>query len=1074
LGVRLVQNIQLFFREGKSDKVYEVDLCEVGPNQFVVNFRYGRRGSKLREGTRTSSPVSRDEAVAIYNDLVVSKTKKGYRETEGAPATQPTPVVETVVTKPDTPETDPRAESILARLRERNSSKRNWPLSRAIWRAGEIGLVAAEPLIQACAGEDDITEYSVAWALGRLGQVASLPALRSIANNQLRQAHVRQIAREGMRRIADDETRSAMIQEVIEQLPQPLQRFATTATPEVFRNVLSDRLALNDSQDVALLSNLYFIDSEIVRPALLSVLAEIPLRVPYFASIRRIFKAAEFRLDAEVFGLLAHRFETSKHNFRTGFYYGRGKYRHPAVGENPKNAFSAQTRLFLRQRTWSTLSRMGKLSEQLGATSYVRMAVGVLLPFTDDDAFPMRTDRRYVWERRSWEETYRGEYSPYWAFNQILYGNSARFTALQGNKTFRYADGHKPTDAAPLGREEAFHELWKQEPRGLLHLLTESRCRPVHEFAVKTIRECTEFCAALDVPVIKILLSASYDVTVEFGFELAVKRYDPNRPDADLLLTMANAKLEKARSQAHRWIADHQRTLYADVNFAFGMLTSDFADTRQTARDALHAFPADANSVRSLAGRLIAFLLQLSVEPEEIIEAELVDEVPASASANDAAVEEDADDAVATLPEPPPNSPLARDITETLLQSYFAEEIAQLGEEVIVDLIQHQIAEVQAFAGEVLLRHRTLSQNPTEAILRQLLDATHPPVRAVGVRLISQLPDDVLTGNINLLAELTRHPHANIRQEIRPVVLRLIESHEQFARDLASELIRRLQIPGAAKGIPTYTSRVLREDFGRFLSHISSEEVWRLLQSRSAPAQEVGGFLLGGNVAPESLTMENIARLASHDILTVRQAAWKMITEQPDRVKAELPTVVRILDSRWDDTRQFAFEYMKSNLTENDLTPDSLISICDSVREDVQQFGRGMITKIFRNEDGPHYLLRLSEHPSMDMQLFASNLLVEYGTDYVDRLQQLTPFFVSILSRVNRGRVAKQRVLRFLTEEAEKSLQQAKICSEILARISATCAIGDRAATIEAMVMIRERFPNEIDLPISIKPLEVR
>ena len=63
-AMKLVKTIALEFREGKSDKVYEVDLCEVGPDRFVVNFRYGRRGAKLQGGSKTAVPVARDEGRA--------------------------------------------------------------------------------------------------------------------------------------------------------------------------------------------------------------------------------------------------------------------------------------------------------------------------------------------------------------------------------------------------------------------------------------------------------------------------------------------------------------------------------------------------------------------------------------------------------------------------------------------------------------------------------------------------------------------------------------------------------------------------------------------------------------------------------------------------------------------------------------------------------------------------------------------------------------------------------------------------------------------------------------------------
>ncbi len=84
--MKLVKQTILHFREGTSDKVYEVDLCEVGAGQFVVNFRYGRRGATLRDGSKTVLAVDRAKADSVFDKLVLSKTKKGYVDvTAGAP-----------------------------------------------------------------------------------------------------------------------------------------------------------------------------------------------------------------------------------------------------------------------------------------------------------------------------------------------------------------------------------------------------------------------------------------------------------------------------------------------------------------------------------------------------------------------------------------------------------------------------------------------------------------------------------------------------------------------------------------------------------------------------------------------------------------------------------------------------------------------------------------------------------------------------------------------------------------------------------------------------------------------------
>src|SRR6185503_15663422 len=82
----LVKQTLLVFREGSSDKVYEVDLCDVGQDRYVVNFRYGRRGTILKEGTKTSKAVTLAEAERAFKALVASKLKKGYRAAGAADA----------------------------------------------------------------------------------------------------------------------------------------------------------------------------------------------------------------------------------------------------------------------------------------------------------------------------------------------------------------------------------------------------------------------------------------------------------------------------------------------------------------------------------------------------------------------------------------------------------------------------------------------------------------------------------------------------------------------------------------------------------------------------------------------------------------------------------------------------------------------------------------------------------------------------------------------------------------------------------------------------------------------------
>ena len=74
------ESISLFFTEGSSDKVYQVQLVE-DPAGWSVTFQNGRRGKPLRGGEKgTGMPY--DVAKTVYDKLVKSKTSKGYTPEE--------------------------------------------------------------------------------------------------------------------------------------------------------------------------------------------------------------------------------------------------------------------------------------------------------------------------------------------------------------------------------------------------------------------------------------------------------------------------------------------------------------------------------------------------------------------------------------------------------------------------------------------------------------------------------------------------------------------------------------------------------------------------------------------------------------------------------------------------------------------------------------------------------------------------------------------------------------------------------------------------------------------------------
>lgn len=74
--------VTLYYRAGGSDKVYSAAVEPRGDG-FVVTFAFGRRGSPLQTGTKTSAPVPLAQARKLFDKLVKEKTAKGYTPGDG-------------------------------------------------------------------------------------------------------------------------------------------------------------------------------------------------------------------------------------------------------------------------------------------------------------------------------------------------------------------------------------------------------------------------------------------------------------------------------------------------------------------------------------------------------------------------------------------------------------------------------------------------------------------------------------------------------------------------------------------------------------------------------------------------------------------------------------------------------------------------------------------------------------------------------------------------------------------------------------------------------------------------------
>src|SRR4029079_12462677 len=142
---------------------------------------------------------------------------------------------------------------------------------------------------------------------------------------------------------------------------------------------------------------------------------------------------------------------------------------------------------------------------------------------------------------------------------------------------------------------------------------------------------------------------------------------------------------------------------------------------------------------------------------------------------------------------------------------------------------------------------------------------------------------------------------------------------------------------------------------------------------------------------------EDSARLASHEILAIRQGAWTLARAALPRFRIAPVAIAKLVDTAWEDTRNVAIALIQHEL--GALFSHALIAICDRARPEVQALGKQLLLEQFRADDAGRYLLRLAEHPSVSVPLLASGH-ADHAAGQPERLRALAPYLVTVLSQV--------------------------------------------------------------------------
>ncbi len=828
--------------------------------------------------------------------------------------------------------------------------------------------------------------------------------------------------------ISDEETQKVQLKTLFATLPQSLQQ-AIEANDAFFNAYANDLFTKFGTGSADFLVPFYFVSikNERLRKVFLQIIKHVPIKAGYFKSVRQVFKISEMLNDTEVYGILVKVIEQAPYTFSSSHVYIDNKWTDVSVElkkENSTLAFSRNTKEYFSRRIIRTLDKLGNDKSLL----YTKYATGILLTFDDekDNARPEKTskfnylydsvNRTYSTEQKiTWFDTYANHR----AFYYILYANSTRYTILNKKTKWECVAPYEPGKLFQPMREEAFAALWNQAPEDIIKLLSFSNCERVTDFALFVFQNNASFKENItEADIVAFLKNSSLKVQ-QLGFDLVTAIYPSTTPGSLIIFALLLSGLEEARKYAQEYIDKEPSKFANDTELIAAVLLSDNFSSHEWLYNFLLQHRPQTSALKIVLDQIL----------EAVSEGKL--------SGKSAHVES----------------------IIKIIDAVFKDAVALLDPKVIFDLLLHPDLVIQGLAGQLLVLRKLDPAMVPDAVIFSLLESDNIISRKAAIDLLDQLSAKTLSEKQNLVLSLCLSPLQDVRQSAQKLVDKLLSADPSSGYGLVNLFIPVLTVKEKHEGLHADILQLISSKLSQYLEKVENKMVLSLCVSRYVASQELGNILLEKNIEPSTLSIKELNQLAGSNLLKTRNYIVNYYSTHVPRIKEGKKDSIMLADSIWEDVRKFAFEFFRTQFTEQDWQPELFVALCDSNKTDVQAFGREMITKWFEKDNGFDYLLKLSQHPDSRMQLFASGFLDQYAKNNYEMLQKLGDFLITLLSQVNKGHTAKMRAIHLLSEEALLNEQNALLISAIFNRMSATAAIQDKALYIKAMLGISKAFP---------------
>lgn len=905
--------------------------------------------------------------------------------------------------------------------------------ARVAWRMGELRIAAAAASLERLIGSGDaLLDYCLAWALGRCGSAAHIAGLTRLAervapDDDVRALAARRMARLAWLELAPRDTVAPWLQSLVEDWPAVLRTPWQTGDDAALREALAnprsfERITLGDWLEQL---DLVARTESRARALLLEQLRSVPIAAGCVRALRHLYKAAEMRGDGEMWALLALRFETSAGSFPgSDSYVVVDRKWAPAKPElmrkDARIAWSRRTRDYMVRRSWRNLRRLGASQ----SPEYVVLASAALQAFDDAKGAEPGSHRRshYDYAARRWhhEDRFTHAWPRSTLFNRLLFRPGGSVIGNRAGSTW-WSPAALPDQ--PAQREECFPALWDARPDLLLRLMLEARSARVHAFAATALREQSNYLALLDEGLWLRLLNSVFATTAQFAFACLRLRIEADpAPEARLpwLRLLLRSRHESIWQAALQWISDDPAAYARDDALLAAMLLAPAGLVRRQARLLLQAGSNDAEVMQDTCERVLCWVEELDAfgdNPDEIA------------------------------------SDLAWALTNTLRPV-----AAQVDHARLVRLLAHEVAAAQIIAVDWLLLHDAPVGNVPADAYKALLEAADERVQAAGVRLFGALPEAVLITQAELVARFCAAASPLVRGAATPLSARLGSSSAAFSSAFVAACVDHLFRAEPAEGVHGSLFDLLTVHFPAACDATDTSLLVRLATSRSRGGQRFADWALARRDDIQ-LRNEDCLALCRCDSVSLRARSAHLLEERYATRTLALNELIAALGTRWDETRGMLISTLRNKVPDDAWLPDQLIGLCDHLHPEVQALGRELLLPRLHGEAPLDYLLPLTEHPAPRMQAFVAQWLRSSLLEDAQLLVRLRPYFLAVLSQVNRGRAAKTQVQTLLRELAQRSETFAAEVATLFERLVVTVAISDRAQYVAGLYEIRARYP---------------